>query len=61
MPKPAPGPKQTKAFSKNISRIYHKGYTALKGKQAVAIAYSEARREGTPATRRALGGKRKKK
>jgi hypothetical protein len=57
MPKPAPAP-GTKGFGKNVSRIYHKGYTAGKGKQAVAIAYSEARREGTPATRRAA---RKKK
>jgi len=61
MPKPAPGPSQKKAFSKNISRIFHKGYTAQKGKQAVAIAFSEARREGTPATRRSVAKKGKKK
>jgi hypothetical protein len=51
MPKPAPAP-GTKAFGKNVSRLYHKGLTAQKGKQAVAVAYSEARREGTPATKR---------
>jgi hypothetical protein len=43
MPKPHPQPGQKKAFSSNISRLYKKGLTAKKGKQAVAVAFSEAR------------------
>lgn len=31
-------------ISKKASKVYHEGYTAKKGKQAVAIAYSYLRR-----------------
>lgn len=43
-----PGPNGG-TFSDNIGRLFHKGLNAKNGKQAVAVAYSEAERGDGPA------------